>query len=352
MNKNDHIPWSLIQKALKKSLEEKERTAFEEWLSESDTNRALFKKIKLAWNVSGGEKTKYKPDKEAAWDRIVRQAGIQETGLDNFRSMHKGRVLYFMRAAAAILFLPLVIVTLVLFMQMSGPGESPIVSVHTEAGQRSHFVLEDRTKIWLNSDSELHYASDASSDDTRLVLEGEVYIETPKDRTGNLVISTPYKDVRVMGTTFNVRAYPSEEYVETVLVGGTVELLRPDGNGAPETLSVMRPGQRAVYNKQNQDLHISETSTYEHTAWREGVLVFRNATFDDLANRLEMWFDVEIVYDRDQFDDTSYSGTFRNRENIYQVLESISATTPFSYEIRQNRVFVENEGETDSDSNL
>ncbi len=348
MNRNNHIPWNSIQKALKKSLDDQERITLNEWLSESDTNRTLFEKIKLAWNVAGGESKGYQPDEKVAWQRIVSQAGINETGKSRVHPLKKVQVLLLLRTAAAILFLPLVITTVVLFMQINGPTESPIVSVHTEMGQRSHFVLEDRTKIWLNSDSELKYAAHAPQGDTKLVLEGEAYIETPEDRSGNLIISTSHKDIRVTGTAFNVRAYPADEYVETVLVSGSVELLRTDDNGVSETVSVMRPGQRAVYQKRDQVLEVSDTSTFEFTAWRNGLLVFRNATFDELAVRLEKWFDVEIVYDRDQFDDTSYSGIFRNRENIYQVLESVRTATPFSYDITNNRIVIEKEEQPES----
>ncbi|MBP3192689.1 FecR family protein [Natronogracilivirga saccharolytica] len=343
MKKSEHIPWSLIHKALKDSLDDREQKLLDEWLAESESNRKAFKKISLAWNVASSDlSNKFNPDEQAAWDRIV-----SSTDLKEFQNKEKANanarktsVLFFIRNAAAILFLPLVITTAVLFVRYGDTMESAIVSVQTEMGQRSQFMLADSTRVWLNSDSRLTHAAGDYKGETRLQLEGEAYFESPESRAGNLVVSTSHMDVQVTGTAFNVRAYPDENSIETVLERGGVKLLNSNLNGSAEKLAALSPGQRAVYDKSNDMLEISDINTMEYTAWRNGVLVFRNATFDELANRLEMWFDVEISYDIDKFNDTEYSGTFRNRENIDQVLEAIKSTTPFEYRTENNKVII------------
>lgn len=336
----DNKIWNLIQKALKSSLDEQEHYAFEQWLSESESNRRLYQRVKLAWNVAAGDQHRYRPDNQAAWERIVREAGLPEHETGYRRRSVTYRIIPFLRSAAAILFLPLLIGTAILFVRYSESPESPIVSVATEAGQRSHFMLKDSTRIWLNSDSRLSSVSGHNRGETRLKLSGEAYIETPRNRSGQLVVVTSHKDIRVTGTSFNVRAYSEEARVETVLESGQVELLADHGQAGRDRLALLRPGQRAVFDKASGNLVISDINAFEYTAWRNGVLVFRNVSFDELSDRLEKWFGVEIQYHPDQFNDGRYSGTFRNRENIEQVLNTVRATTPFEYHIENNRVTI------------
>ena len=340
MKHSDNIPWKLIHKALKGSLEVRERKILDRWLALDPVNREVYRNIRVAWNVSASEHAQFQPDEEAAWDRIVRDAKIRVADNRAISGQKVRKMVAMMRNVAAILFLPLVVTTALLFLRSTEPSHPVIVSVATDAGQRTQFTLDDGTRVWLNSNSQLTYHQDGNSADTRVRLEGEAYFSVPPQRKHPLVVATSHKDIRVLGTSFNVRAYEKEDVIETVLENGAIELeLHPTAENESRMV-VLRPDQRAVLSKTDHTLDIRDGNTYEFTAWKDGVLAFRNISFDDLARRLEDWFNVDIQYEPDRFNDQKYSGIFRNRENLDQVLQSIKMVTPFEYQVENNRIII------------
>ncbi len=330
-----------MHKALKGSLEVQERRKLDRWLALDPVNQEVYKNIRIAWNISASGHAQFQPDEQAAWERIVRDAKIREMDNRVGYGQRTRKIAAMMRNVAAILFLPFVVTTALLYLRSTEPSHPVIVSVSTETGQRTQFTLDDGTRVWLNSNSQLTYHQDGSSDDTRVRLEGEAYFSVPPQRQRPLVVATSHKDIRVLGTSFNVRAYEKEAVIETVLENGTVLLdLGTMPDHASRTVA-LRPNQRAVLNKTDQSLDIRDGNTYEFTAWKDGVLAFRNISFDDLARRLEDWFNVDIEFEPDRFNDQKYSGIFRNHENLDQVLQSIKIVTPFEYQVENNRIIID-----------
>jgi transmembrane sensor len=338
---SDNIPWILIQKSFKKQLNDDDRSELENWLSASEPNQKLYRQLQMSWNLAGGQQSAFHPDENAAWKKIIRSANIDWMDRQTVRKERRRRILYFVRNAAAILLLPVLIITALLFIDRTVDTESAIVQVATQTGQRSDFIMDNGTRVWLNSGSQLSYGPGQRRGETRLLLEGEAYVDVPAGQKTSMVIATSHMDVRVTGTSFNVRAYPDEATVETVLESGEVELLAAGPDGGYELLAVLQPNQRAVYHKGDERLETGEITTFEYTAWRDGILVFRSVTFDELVHRLEKWYDVDITYDARRFEGERYSGVFRNRETLEQVLESIRLTTPFEYTMDNNHLIIE-----------
>ncbi|MFU8860760.1 MAG: FecR family protein [Cyclonatronaceae bacterium] len=343
-------PWNLISSNLRNEAGDEEKKELSKWLAATDSNRQLYTQIKTAWDLSAGDHHHFKPDEAKAWQNISESAGLQMPRVKyiapacgkGVRGMYsKLYTLPVIRYAAAVLLISLL--GLAAYWMTGGGGHSVplMVEITVPQGQQPSFKLENGAQIWLNSGSTIRQLASGTPGETRLYLIGEAFIEMPENRSGSLVVATSHLDVKVTGTAFNVRAYPEEEMVETTLERGQVELHITAPGQKRSGPSVMQPDQRAVFNKINDQLEISEISTFEYTAWKNGILAFRNITFAELVSRLEKWFDVEITFDAGQFADVRFSGVYRNRENITQVLESVRIITPFEYRVENNTIIIE-----------
>lgn len=337
------IPWEILHKSLNRTIEADEQILLEKWLSESDENQKVFEELKITWNISGSQFDHFHPDKELAWKKISKMAGIDNHSKVLPIKKQQPTVQLLIRNVAAI-FIGLLLLSLAFwFYQNNVTEQIEITEVSTEFGQRSSFKLDDGTQVWLNSGSKILKMETDQSDHVQLNLIGEAYFEVPENRAGTFTVTTSYMDIVVTGTSFNVRAYPDEFTIETILDKGEVKLYKTSTTGDISShATILRPSEKAVFDTVNQNLNISETRSSEHNAWRHGHLAFRNVDFDGLASRLEKWYDITITYDSDSFEDATYTGTFRNNESITQVLESIRFTTPFTYEVKDNEIIIIN----------
>jgi ferric-dicitrate binding protein FerR (iron transport regulator) len=193
-------------------------------------------------------------------------------------------------------------------------------------------VLPDGSKVWVNSESRLSYPSDFMSGDRKLRLTGEAYFEVAKKQGENLVVETKDYSVSVLGTRFNVMAYPDFNRTETSLIEGKIEIKKDE-----QTIPVV-PGQILTY-AENQ-FKIKSDNTKLTTRWKDDVFDFDKISFRELIIRLERWYDVKIEVKNPELNKIIYSGVFKNEETIWQVLQTFELTLPIRYERVDFRKFV------------
>ena len=199
-------------------------------------------------------------------------------------------------------------------------------------GEKSQLVLPDGSKVWVNSESRLSYPSDFMNGDRKLILTGEAYFEVTKLQGTPLSVETKDYSVRVIGTKFNVMAYPDFDRTETSLVEGKIEIQKG------EQVIPVAPGQIITY-AENQ-FKIKEGNTKLTTQWKNDVFDFDKITFKELVVRLERWYDVDIEIKNPKLNDIIYSGVFKNEETIWQVLQTFELTLPIRYERVDFRKFI------------
>jgi len=229
-------------------------------------------------------------------------------------------------------------------------------SISTKCGSKSKIQLPDGSQVWLNSDSRLIYSETFSGDAREVQLCGEAYFDVAKDPLHPFVIHTNTIDVRVLGTTLNVRSYSNEKNTEAVLIHGSVEVIL---HSDPEKKIILRPNDKLVV--PNANLAATKTvkpdadsgrtmnlgkvhfmardSSAVEVLWVKNKLAFDKETLESVALKMERWFNVRVAITDDSLKQMEFSGVFEE-EALPQVMEALRLTGNFHYTIHRRVVTI------------
>ncbi|TKG92926.1 FecR family protein [Puteibacter caeruleilacunae] len=200
------------------------------------------------------------------------------------------------------------------------------------AGQIAEVKLSDGTHVWLNAESSVRYPSSFSGKIRELELQGEAFFDVKSDIDHPFVVKTDNMQVKVTGTSFNVNAYNGNDFVETTLVEGKVELLSQTG----KKIVSLKPGEQATYDPNRKLANISTVDTRFYSSWKEGKMSFYNEELEIIMARLERWYNVDIFYTDDEIKKYKFSGTILKHKPLTQVLEIIKLSAPIDYQVKQS----------------
>jgi ferric-dicitrate binding protein FerR (iron transport regulator) len=142
-------------------------------------------------------------------------------------------------------------------------------------------------------------------------------------------------DIEVLGTRFNVCAYPDDQELYATLEEGKIRAIN---SGTGEEVDLL-PGSQATLNLNSQKFSIQQVDTRLYTSWKENMLRLENATFSDVVKKMERWYDVKIHVDELINSEERYTLTIKT-ESLREMLRLVSFTTPLNYEIKENQVFI------------
>lgn len=252
-----------------------------------------------------------------------------------FSSKRQRLFTYFSRIAVAAIFLLLLTVTSYLY------NETKIIrtaitkpySVSVEKGERASVTLPDGTKVYLNAKSTLSYPASFSLKDRTVHLTGEAYFEVKHDANAPFIVKTPEVQIKVLGTTFNLYAYPDDSWFEASLVEGSIEVT-PYKN--PDKQVHLFPLQKARYNQETGEIKVTETDLKVETAWKRGDLIFRNQPFRDIIGQLEIFYGVNISV-RGEYPTELFTGSYHEND-VTQVLKNLQQHYSFKYRKSGNNI--------------
>jgi len=268
---------------------------------------------------------------------------------------------FYYRVAAAIL-LPLLIAGGVLaYRQFAGESRYAGIAwaeIHSTMGSRVSFNLPDGSTGWLNSGSTLKYALNFDKN-RRVELEGEAYFDVVKDKSRPFFVRTSQIELKVLGTTFNLKSYSEDKTVEAMLLTGMIEIKTLSGMQGGKQTVILKPNQKATFQKTSERLIPNENQVAPEkiqgikavrisqdvdalpvVSWKDHKLVFVNEPFESLLVKIERWYDVEITLLDNPADNLSYTGVFE-KETVEQALRALELATPdFSYTINKNKIAV------------
>ncbi len=241
------------------------------------------------------------------------------------------------------------------------PGSIAPGEITTRYGSRAKRLLPDGTRVWLNAGSKLSYNEDYGSAIRDVSLTGEAFFDVVRNPEKPFIIHTTTIDVKVLGTQFNVRSYPTDKTTETSLIHGSVEVVVKK---RPNEKFILKPNEKlVVLNDDAQDsaaivlqhpgvpkqpLIAIRNLTYQQgdttaveAAWTKDKLSFKDEPFSDLAVKLERWYDVQFEFRNKKLEDVFITGSLQN-ETLVQALEALRfcTNTQFSYEIKNNTVII------------
>lgn len=228
----------------------------------------------------------------------------------------------------------------------------------TSYGKRIRTILPDGSSVWLNAGSTIKYADNLVVNGKREVtLNGEAYFDVKHDTVHPFIVHAGKMNVVVLGTAFNVRAYQGDQYMETTLIRGKVQVMNLN---KPGQNVVLYPNEKVTVATQSDIAQKSKVwvknskpaadslatteaqlpnETIAETAWVNNKLTFRRQNFADLAKQLERWYNVEITFDNDTYNSKEFTGTFKD-QNIDEVMRALQFTEQFHYSLKNNQIHI------------
>ena len=178
-------------------------------------------------------------------------------------------------------------------------------------------VLADGTRVWLNAETELSYPSYFSGKDRRVKLKGEAYFEVTADTSMPFIVETKHLQINVLGTSFNISAYPDESHHATLAKGKIKAIYE-------EKQVILSPGEQALLTDSGMIVHAVDIATY--TSWKERRFVFKNKPLQEVARDLERWYNVRLTIRQDAqpIRLTANLPKYENIEKILHIIENIA----------------------------
>lgn len=323
MNKNDEKFWDLVAGKLHEELDAAESEALAQELEDPE-KQALFDKAQKIQRGFAEAKKLDHASFNASWANIGKHA------------RHKTIELYarnFMKYAAILV---VAFAAGYLAKQLLSQPDQPVqyAEVDVQYGQTSHLTLFDGTEVWLNSGTKFRYPDKFNRNERRVYLEGEAYFKVAHRENLPFKVETGKLEVEDLGTSFNVSAYPHESSQSVVLVEGKVQINTPQG----QKMGEMVPGQMAVKTDGSSSLKIQNTDPYFYTSWKDGKVVFDGERLEDIAKKIERWYNVDITFEKESLKNYRLSGTILRNKPIDQMITAMEMLAPihFNYQAKTN----------------
>ena len=207
-------------------------------------------------------------------------------------------------------------------------------------GKRFQVVLSDGTKVHLNAGTSLKYPVKFLNGLSREVfLDGEAFFDVVKDTKHPFLVNTKSIDVKVLGTKFNVTSYPEDDFINTVLVEGAVEVFENNQDGDSNPSAILKPGYIATWNKQDKNITVEKADIEQYTAWMNGRLILNEVPFESIQKKLERQYNVIFVNNNKALNGRKFTARF-DIESINQVMQSLSISASFNYTVVNNQIII------------
>ncbi len=328
MNKFDKI--TSIHKSLSGQISVAEQQELDQWIKADPDSKRVVAEVTMIWKAADAYRKSQDTPVEDALARfkkartVVETPQVEETPIASVKSLPIRR--YFLRiaAAAAVLF-----GAFVLFSDMGGNQADGFAEVNTDSGETEKASLHDGSTVYVNGDSKFEYPTTFDKNTRAVKLEGEAFFEIAKDASKPFTIATTQLDVKVLGTSFNVYAYPGKTIEEVSVATGKVAVSIKQNNKK----YILEAGDHLSYDHKNGQVRITKDLKQNAQAWRTGVLIFDSTPLATVFQTLEKHFGLSISSgDTDLSNCILEAPAFKNA-NQEVVLETIKTT--FGMELKK-----------------
>jgi ferric-dicitrate binding protein FerR (iron transport regulator) len=200
-------------------------------------------------------------------------------------------------------------------------------TIDVPAGQRVKVTLVDGTTVWLNAKTKLTFPNQFSENVRNVTIDGEGFFDVSHNESKPFIVNTDKYNIKVLGTKFNLMAYSEKEIFKTSLLEGAVEILYP---GCTKGINIKPNEQISLKNNQ---LVISPISCMNHFLWKDGIISFNNESFPEMAEKLELYFDLKIEIKNDKILNYKCTGKFRTKDGVEHILKVLQLSNKFRYSI-------------------
>ena len=197
-------------------------------------------------------------------------------------------------------------------------------TIQTLTGMEYTLTLSDGTIVYLNAESEINFPVSFKGEQRIIELSGEAYFVVAKDEKHPFVVKTPDLSVKVLGTSFNLRAYGNEKNVVTTLAEGKVQVF--DG----QKFRDITPGEQVVYEKETKNMQVKQVDVSRYTAWRDGKFIFRNERLEDIMMYLARWYNVQYKFMDDKVKDIRIGAKLNRYSDMSPIIEMLKTNAEMS----------------------
>ena len=208
-------------------------------------------------------------------------------------------------------------------------------TIRVPRGGEYKLFLSDSTEVILNSDSEIRFPVKFGKNERDVFLRGEAFFIVKKDVSRPFVVNADNKiSVEVLGTQFNLQAYPDKKNVETTLNEGLVRVY--DGKQSVK----IQPNQQVVYNSDVKQLVVRPVDASLYSAWKDGRFVLLNNTLEDIMICLGRWYNIDVFWVNPELKEYHFSGELARYEDFTEILDMLEKATRVHFEVKDRTVFV------------
>lgn len=313
MSQTDYI--NLIHKQLSGEITQEELSQLNEWLNASAENKAEAEAISLIWENSDFDPTTLpeldQVDVDAEFALLDARIKSDQTSQEETKVIPMRRRTWTVAASIAV-----VLGLGATFFFFNGFNSPEMAEVNT-GDEAKEILLADGSTVHLNENSSLKYPVEFTGETREVELTGEGFFEIAKDPSHPFTVHTPYEDVTVLGTSFNVRAYADEPNTEVAVSTGKVQVSSGPAN------QILLPNEKAVVDHSSGVIGFEHTESLNESAWHTGVIKFSNAPAPEVLDDLEDYYGVSFTYEDAAIANCLFTSTFEN-EDLSTVLKTIS----------------------------
>ncbi|MBC8053021.1 MAG: FecR family protein [Sphingobacteriaceae bacterium] len=356
MDSNDKI-WILMSRSLSGEISAEEESELAALLeSHPDLNQQYFM-LKKLWNKSftSANIPEEEKDERALFKKIINKAETERRNATEIFE-EKPEPLLIRLFSKRLLFAYAASIAAVLIFFITRPVQNieqqPEQLITAHNGSRSKILLPDGTTVWLNGGSKIYYDYEFSGPLREVRLDGEAFFDVAKIKDRPFIVHAGKIDIKVHGTAFNVKYYQDDKNIETTLLHGKIEVSDNTNKEKPSIFLVPNqkliiPAERSVsakapskkaYELLNLDTKLEEKERIE-IAWIYNRMEFRGESFEDLARKLERWYNVTITFEDDAVKSLMFNGSFE-KETAEQAFSALQKVAAFNFKIQGREIFI------------
>ncbi|MFR6541670.1 MAG: FecR family protein [Butyricimonas virosa] len=209
-------------------------------------------------------------------------------------------------------------------------------SLEVPRGSEFKVVLGDGTRVWMNALTKLVYPESFRGEKREVFLTGEAYFEVASNVEVPFIVKTADMEITVLGTSFNVKAYPEDENVVTTLVSGKVS----QEYTKSEEEVILNPSDQAVYTKSSGELKVERVDVNEVICWKNGRMILKNRSLKEIFCELARWYDFEVEYRKKGVEETRFYVNMDRYDDIETVLDKLQKTNGVKFMFYGRKIVV------------
>lgn len=347
-----------IIKYIEGTINADEKKEIEVWFSVDPENKQYVKKVEKIWFAVDELKNLSKIDVNRDWNIIEKRISKKDAGVDFSFGFKRMEFPEWSRIAVVFVF-GVVFASLFFYLMQDSLQNSQMAykpyEISAPDGHRSNITLSDGTRIIINAGSRILLPHEYDLVKREIWLDGEAFFEVANDSKKPFFVHTFNLNVKVVGTTFNVRAYSGEGIIETTLLNGEVVLTRKEEQQDNKAGVTLNPNHKAIFiNSRDAKITAEIRKEFEFLrpgeilisglinpesaiSWTKGKLIFEDEYLDVIVQRLERYYGVEIRIENEELKNLKYTGTLKN-VSVESTLKALQLTTSIKFKTEDNRI--------------